>query len=142
MSTENESQLGAGVTVTAEQTEAYGLGATLATISTTLRFVSGTVTKMDNSLDGALRELGMMRVDVGRHDEQIRTLFAWKLAQEGTVTPDYATKTDVSELRTELAGNRLTWPKLLAGFSALGGVAIAGCALLLTVANNLGLFDR
>ncbi|HEY9438270.1 MAG TPA: hypothetical protein VIS29_06405 [Streptomyces sp.] len=45
-------------------------------------------------------------------------------------------------LRTELAGSRLTWPKLLAGFSALGGVGVGGGAILLSLANYLGVFNR
>ena len=45
-------------------------------------------------------------------------------------------------LRTELAGSRLTWPKLLAGLSALGGVGVGGGAILLSLANYLGVFNR
>lgn len=128
-----------GQPVTSDQqvAEAFGLGTALATIGSDVRHLVTGVTELKTTLGGAVGDINKLKTDSARHDEQIKTLFLWR---DGV--PTYATKDDFDSLRTEMIASRLTWPKLLAGVAALGGVAVGGCAVIVTIASNLGVFQR
>jgi len=133
-----------GQPVGAEQqiVEAFSLGSTLATIGTDVRHLVSGVEELKGSLRGAVDEIGRLKGDSIRHDEQLKTLFNWKREVETATEPEYVTKVDFEQLRSDIQGSRLTWPKLIAGLAALGGVLIAAGSLLLAVAENLGVFSR
>lgn len=122
--------------------EAFSLGSTLATIGTDVRHLVTGVNELKTSLKGAVDEIGTLKTNDARQDEQIRTLFAWKRELEERPQPDYVSRADFEQLRQDIQSSRLTWPKLIAGLAALGGVLIAAGSLLLAVAENLGVFGR
>ena len=118
--------------------EAFGLGTALATIGSDVKHVVAGVAEIKGTLAGAVTDINGLKTNDARQDEQIKTLFAWKNSVESATPPEYATKADFDLLRNEVAGTRLSWPKLLTGAGAL----IAGAALLLNWAAQLGAFTR
>ena len=117
--------------------EAFSLGGTLATIGTDVKHLVTGVHKLELALQGAVDDVGTLKTNDARQDEQLKTLFAWKREVETAPAPEYATKADFNELRAEVSNSRLSWPKLLAG----AGTLIAGAALLLGYANARGAFS-
>lgn len=109
------------MTTTVELAEAFGLGSALAKIDTTLDFVRTTVEKTDSTVTDMSTDVSMLKVEQGRQGEQIRTAFQRIEAAEAKLGAGTAvSRGEFDELKTEVRGARLSWPKLLAG---AGGIA-------------------
>lgn len=106
----------------AELSEVFQLGGALSEIKTTLGFVRGTVEKTDNTVNGMSARLGVVEVTMGRHEERITNVE--KRAEPDMAT--YATKDELAEVKAEVAGGRLSWPKV--GALVAAGASIAALA--------------
>jgi hypothetical protein len=126
-----------GTQMSKEQIEAFGLGQSLGEIKTVLQGVRTDVTEVKGTTAGMAGDLTQIKITLAEHstriqshDEDIRDLKA--------APNTYATKAEHEQLRAEVVSSRLSWPKLLTG----AGVIIAGAALLLNWAAQLGAFQR
>lgn len=118
--------------------EAFGLGSALATIGADVKHLVTSFAEIKTSLGGAITDIGNLKTNDARQDEQIRVLMAWQAAHDAAPRPDYITKDDFNALRAEVAGGRLTWPKLFAGLGGIAGIISVTIAWL----NAAGAFDR
>ena len=126
-----------GTQMSKEQIEAFGLGKTLGEMSVSLGHIGKDVAEVKQTTNAMSGDLTQIKITLGEHGTML-TSHDRDIAELKAAPSTYATKAEHEQLRLEVAGSRLTWPKLLAGV----GAVIAGAALLLNWAAQLGAFTH
>lgn len=120
-----------------EQAEAYGVGQSLGAMQTTLGHIADDVKEVRSTTTKTASDVTELKVQLtghsGRLDGHDRELKELKQL-------DPIGRAEFTEMKTEMAAGRLTWPKLITAVTALGGLVTAGAGLLLSWAVQLGVF--
>lgn len=106
----------------AELAEVFQLGSSLARLETNVGNVVKVIDKIDLATSSTESRLGVVEVTLGRYGERIQNLEN----RPQTDTSDVIKRPEFDELKAEVRGNRLSWPKigaLVAAIAALTGLA-------------------
>ena len=109
----------------AELAEVFQLGSSLARIETTLGHVATVGEKTNVTVTDMQTVMGGMQVTLGQHSTILTNLVPRVAKLEEQPHGDYATKTELAEIKDEVKAGRLTWPKV--------GLVVAGIVSGLTL---------
>lgn len=113
----------------AELAEVFQLGSSLARIETTLGHVATVGEKTNATVTDMQTVMGGMQVQLGQHGTILNNLVprVTKLEEKDHDHSGLATKSELQEVKDEVKGSRLTWPKVATLIAAIvSGLVLAG----------------